>query len=148
MDWQTFWIREHNQEVIVRILPWAKSLYNSPLLLLLDIFSPFLGSSSGRAPETKALGLDKLDVQLNKETGKIIVGPDESTSVPNIYAFGDIGEVGYGEQMPGWQQKQSWHHSPGEKHSIITGFIFDYKNTTRCHARPHPSSQLEILFML
>lgn len=46
----------------------------------------------GRAPETKALGLDKLGVQLNKETGKIIVGPDESTSVPNIYAFGDIGE--------------------------------------------------------
>uniref|UniRef100_A0A669E123 Thioredoxin reductase 2 n=1 Tax=Oreochromis niloticus TaxID=8128 RepID=A0A669E123_ORENI len=46
----------------------------------------------GRAPETKALGLDKLGVQLNKETGKIVVGPDESTSVPNIYAFGDIGE--------------------------------------------------------
>ncbi|XP_020783907.1 thioredoxin reductase 2, tandem duplicate 2 [Boleophthalmus pectinirostris] len=46
----------------------------------------------GRAPETKVLGLDKLGVQLNKETGKIIVGADESTSVPNIYAFGDIGE--------------------------------------------------------
>lgn len=46
----------------------------------------------GRAPETKALGLDKLGVELNKETGKIIVGADESTSVPNIYAFGDIGE--------------------------------------------------------
>uniref|UniRef100_A0A3Q2WTK4 Thioredoxin reductase 2, tandem duplicate 1 n=1 Tax=Haplochromis burtoni TaxID=8153 RepID=A0A3Q2WTK4_HAPBU len=46
----------------------------------------------GRAPETKALGLDKLGVQLNKQTGKIVVGPDESTSVPNIYAFGDIGE--------------------------------------------------------
>lgn len=50
--------------------------------------------TSGRAPETKALGLDKLGVQVNKETGKIVVGPDESTSVPNIYAFGDIGEVG------------------------------------------------------
>uniref|UniRef100_A0A8C4IDF1 Thioredoxin reductase 2, tandem duplicate 2 n=1 Tax=Dicentrarchus labrax TaxID=13489 RepID=A0A8C4IDF1_DICLA len=46
----------------------------------------------GRAPETKALGLDKLGVQLNKETGKIVVGADESTSVPNIYAFGDISE--------------------------------------------------------
>lgn len=46
----------------------------------------------GRAPETKALGLDKLGVQLKKETGKIIVGADESTSVPNIFAFGDIGE--------------------------------------------------------
>lgn len=50
--------------------------------------------TSGRAPETKALGLDKLGVQLNKETGKIVVGAAESTSVPNIYAFGDIGEVG------------------------------------------------------
>ncbi|KAG7222078.1 hypothetical protein INR49_016648 [Caranx melampygus] len=49
-------------------------------------------SHSRRAPETKAMGLDKLGVQLNKETGKIVLGPDESTSVPNIYAFGDIGE--------------------------------------------------------
>ncbi|KAM9822574.1 thioredoxin reductase 2, tandem duplicate 2 [Syngnathus typhle] len=46
----------------------------------------------GRAPEAKALGLNKLGVQLNKKTGKIIVGVDESTSVPNIYAFGDIGQ--------------------------------------------------------
>lgn len=54
----------------------------------------FLPLAAGRAPETKALGLNKLGVQLNKETGKIVVGADESTSVPNIYAFGDIGEVG------------------------------------------------------
>ncbi|XP_056233167.1 thioredoxin reductase 2, tandem duplicate 2 [Seriola aureovittata] len=46
----------------------------------------------GRAPETKALGLDKVGMQLNNETGKIVLGADESTSVPNIYAFGDIGE--------------------------------------------------------
>ncbi|KAM9742927.1 thioredoxin reductase 2, tandem duplicate 2 [Menidia menidia] len=46
----------------------------------------------GRAPETKALGLDRLGVELNEESGKIIVGADESTSVPNIFAFGDIGE--------------------------------------------------------
>ncbi|XP_077457256.1 thioredoxin reductase 2, tandem duplicate 2 [Stigmatopora argus] len=46
----------------------------------------------GRAPETKALGLNKLGVQLDKETGKIIVGVDESTSVPNIYALGDISQ--------------------------------------------------------
>ncbi|XP_068616737.1 thioredoxin reductase 2, tandem duplicate 2 [Brachionichthys hirsutus] len=46
----------------------------------------------GRAPETKALGLDKIGVQLNKATGKIVVGADESSSVPNIYALGDIGE--------------------------------------------------------
>ncbi|XP_077943719.1 thioredoxin reductase 2, tandem duplicate 2 isoform X2 [Gasterosteus aculeatus] len=46
----------------------------------------------GRAPETKALGLDQLGVRLKKETGKILLGSDESTSVPNIFAFGDIGE--------------------------------------------------------
>uniref|UniRef100_A0A8C6KVG4 Thioredoxin reductase 2 n=1 Tax=Nothobranchius furzeri TaxID=105023 RepID=A0A8C6KVG4_NOTFU len=46
----------------------------------------------GRAPETKALGLDQLGVQLNKDTGKIVVGADEATSVPNVYAFGDISE--------------------------------------------------------
>ncbi|XP_029572508.1 thioredoxin reductase 2, tandem duplicate 2 [Salmo trutta] len=46
----------------------------------------------GRAPETKTLGLEKVGVKLNKESGKILVAADESTSVPNIYAFGDIGE--------------------------------------------------------
>ncbi|XP_038839176.1 thioredoxin reductase 2, tandem duplicate 2 [Salvelinus namaycush] len=46
----------------------------------------------GRAPETKTLGLEKVAVKLNKESGKILVAADESTSVPNIYAFGDIGE--------------------------------------------------------
>lgn len=48
---------------------------------------------AGRAPETKALGLDKVGVRINEQTGKIVVREDESTSVPNIYAFGDIGEV-------------------------------------------------------
>nr|XP_023858126.1 thioredoxin reductase 2, mitochondrial isoform X2 [Salvelinus alpinus] len=42
----------------------------------------------GRAPETKTLGLEKVGVKLNKESGKILVAADESTSVPNIYAFG------------------------------------------------------------
>lgn len=72
--------------------------------------------NSGRAPETKALGLEKLGVRLDKETGKIIVAVDESTSVPNIYAFGDIGEVGIvsshcadsrGEKSP-YDIKEKW----------------------------------------
>ncbi|XP_030647241.1 thioredoxin reductase 2, tandem duplicate 2 [Chanos chanos] len=46
----------------------------------------------GRAPETKTLNLDKVGVQLNPETGKIVVAPDEATSVPNVYAIGDIAE--------------------------------------------------------
>uniref|UniRef100_A0A8C8MKQ4 Thioredoxin-disulfide reductase n=1 Tax=Oncorhynchus tshawytscha TaxID=74940 RepID=A0A8C8MKQ4_ONCTS len=48
----------------------------------------------GRASETKSLNLEKVGVKLSKESGKIIVAADESISVPNIYAFVDIGEVG------------------------------------------------------
>ncbi|KAM9810888.1 thioredoxin reductase 2, tandem duplicate 2 [Neosynchiropus ocellatus] len=46
----------------------------------------------GRAPETKALGLVDVGVQLHEESGKVIVAADESTSVPSVYAFGDIAE--------------------------------------------------------
>ncbi|KAM6965580.1 thioredoxin reductase 2, tandem duplicate 2 [Aplochiton taeniatus] len=46
----------------------------------------------GRAPETKVLGLDKVGVKVNAETGKILVAADEATSVPGVFAFGDIGE--------------------------------------------------------
>ncbi|XP_056313426.1 thioredoxin reductase 2, tandem duplicate 2 isoform X2 [Danio aesculapii] len=46
----------------------------------------------GRAPETKTLNLEKVGVEISKETGKIIVAADEATSVPNIFAIGDIGE--------------------------------------------------------
>ncbi|RXN30805.1 thioredoxin reductase mitochondrial [Labeo rohita] len=46
----------------------------------------------GRAPETKTLNLEKAGVGINKETGKIIVAADEATSVPNIFAIGDIAE--------------------------------------------------------
>lgn len=68
----------------------------SSLLSCNVIFSMccFFPLNPGRAPETRVLGLDKLGVQLNKETGKIVLAADESTSVPNIFAFGDIGEVG------------------------------------------------------
>lgn len=72
--------------------------HREPLLGRNVIFS--LPRFPGRAPETKVLGLDKLGVQLNQETGKIVVGADESTSVPNIYAFGDIGEVRWRERTP------------------------------------------------
>lgn len=48
---------------------------------------------SGRTPETRALNLEKVGVKMNRETGKIIVSADEATSVPHIYAIGDIAEV-------------------------------------------------------
>ncbi|NXI15424.1 TRXR2 reductase, partial [Irena cyanogastra] len=46
----------------------------------------------GRAPDTKTLNLEAAGVKTNSETGKIIVDASEATSVPHIYAVGDITE--------------------------------------------------------
>nr|XP_033810372.1 thioredoxin reductase 2, mitochondrial isoform X1 [Geotrypetes seraphini] len=46
----------------------------------------------GRAPSIKSLNLENVGVKVNAETGKIIVDSFEATSVPNIYAIGDITE--------------------------------------------------------
>ncbi|NWR83396.1 TRXR2 reductase, partial [Furnarius figulus] len=46
----------------------------------------------GRAPDTKTLNLEAVGVKTNSETGKIIVDASEATSVPHIYAIGDITE--------------------------------------------------------
>ncbi|NWR33918.1 TRXR2 reductase, partial [Tachuris rubrigastra] len=46
----------------------------------------------GRAPDTKTLNLETVGVKTNSETGKIIVDASEATSVPHIYAIGDITE--------------------------------------------------------
>ncbi|XP_075754445.1 thioredoxin reductase 2, mitochondrial isoform X2 [Pelodiscus sinensis] len=46
----------------------------------------------GRTPDTKTLNLETVGVKINSETGKIIVDPKEATSVPHIYAIGDITE--------------------------------------------------------
>ncbi|XP_069476141.1 thioredoxin reductase 2, mitochondrial [Ambystoma mexicanum] len=46
----------------------------------------------GRAPETTSLNLEKVGVKLNTQSGKIIVDSLEATSVPHIYAVGDITE--------------------------------------------------------
>uniref|UniRef100_A0A8C3V1L1 thioredoxin-disulfide reductase (NADPH) n=1 Tax=Catharus ustulatus TaxID=91951 RepID=A0A8C3V1L1_CATUS len=46
----------------------------------------------GRAPDTKTLNLEAAGVKTNSETGKIIVDASEATSVPHIYAIGDITE--------------------------------------------------------
>lgn len=75
------------------ITPAAEQASNTCLSHAISI-SYLLSPVSGRAPESKALGLNKLGVQLDEATQKIVVGADESTSVPNIFAFGDISEVG------------------------------------------------------
>ncbi|KAL7839971.1 hypothetical protein SRHO_G00266290 [Serrasalmus rhombeus] len=46
----------------------------------------------GRAPETKTLNLKQVGVELNEDTGKVIVAADERTSVSNIFAIGDIAQ--------------------------------------------------------
>ena len=43
----------------------------------------------GREADTKALGLHDLDVEMNPRNGKLICR-NEQTSVPNIYAVGDV----------------------------------------------------------
>lgn len=47
----------------------------------------------GRAPETNYLNLEKVGVNIKPDTGKIMVDALEATSVPNIFAIGDISEV-------------------------------------------------------
>ncbi|OXB85019.1 UNVERIFIED_CONTAM: hypothetical protein H355_016141 [Colinus virginianus] len=46
----------------------------------------------GRVPEIEALNLEAVGVKTSSETGKIIVDASEATSVPHIYAIGDITE--------------------------------------------------------
>jgi thioredoxin reductase (NADPH) len=46
----------------------------------------------GRVPETKWLGVDKLGMKLHKWSGKILTATNEQTSIPNIYAIGDVAQ--------------------------------------------------------
>ncbi|XP_028904881.1 thioredoxin reductase 2, mitochondrial isoform X1 [Ornithorhynchus anatinus] len=46
----------------------------------------------GRAPETKALNLREVGVELNPSSRKIIVDAGETTSLPHVYAIGDVAE--------------------------------------------------------
>ncbi|XP_069850459.1 thioredoxin reductase 2, mitochondrial isoform X1 [Dipodomys merriami] len=46
----------------------------------------------GRVPETRSLNLEKAGVNTNPETQKILVDSQEATSVPHIYAIGDVAE--------------------------------------------------------
>ncbi|XP_056100365.1 thioredoxin reductase 2, mitochondrial-like, partial [Rhinichthys klamathensis goyatoka] len=75
------------QKEVVSVLEAGKGAYVSALTVI-----AFFSLSLGRAPETKTLNLEKVGVEINKETGKIILAADEATSVPNIFAIGDIGE--------------------------------------------------------
>ena len=45
--------------------------------------------ATGRAANTRGLGLEEAGVKLGAK-GEVLVGPDFATSVPNIYALGDV----------------------------------------------------------
>ncbi|XP_055976320.1 thioredoxin reductase 2, mitochondrial isoform X1 [Sorex fumeus] len=46
----------------------------------------------GRVPETRGLSLEKAGVSTNPSNQKIVVDATEATSVPHIYAIGDVAE--------------------------------------------------------
>uniref|UniRef100_J3QMN4 thioredoxin-disulfide reductase (NADPH) n=1 Tax=Mus musculus TaxID=10090 RepID=J3QMN4_MOUSE len=46
----------------------------------------------GRVPETRTLNLEKAGISTNPKNQKIIVDAQEATSVPHIYAIGDVAE--------------------------------------------------------
>ncbi|PVD24776.1 hypothetical protein C0Q70_15262 [Pomacea canaliculata] len=46
----------------------------------------------GRDPCTKGIGLENVCVELNSTTGRVLCNDQDQTSVPNIYAIGDIVE--------------------------------------------------------
>ncbi|XP_076854024.1 thioredoxin reductase 2, tandem duplicate 2 [Brachyhypopomus gauderio] len=56
-----------------------------------DVFDSVLWAV-GRAPDTAGLNLPEVGVQLDPDTGKIVVATDERTTVSNVYAIGDVAE--------------------------------------------------------
>jgi pyruvate/2-oxoglutarate dehydrogenase complex dihydrolipoamide dehydrogenase (E3) component len=54
-----------------------------------DIFDTVL-VAIGRDPVTKTLGLERVGVHVHPTTAKVLVDAAEQTSVPNIYAIGDV----------------------------------------------------------
>lgn len=46
----------------------------------------------GRVPETRNLNLEKAGVNINPESQKIVVDAQDATSVPHIFAIGDVAE--------------------------------------------------------
>lgn len=57
---------------------------------LVDIDCNTVLFAIGRVPCTKNIGLEKIGVNVDAKTGKVIVNEKEETNVSNIYALGDI----------------------------------------------------------
>lgn len=67
---------------------WSRKMGDFDLGTADDVFDTVI-MAIGRDPETSNIGLGKLGVKLNKDS-KIIVNQYDQTSVPHIYAIGDI----------------------------------------------------------
>lgn len=68
---------------------------NVKLTLLADGKNESLGVdkllvSVGRRPNTKGLGLEEIGVELDSKNGQVVAGTDYRTSVPTIFAIGDL----------------------------------------------------------
>lgn len=50
---------------------------------------------------TRALSLEAAGVQLDKDTGKIVVSANEETSVPHVFAMGDVAKVRFPFRLKG-----------------------------------------------
>lgn len=57
----------------------------------MDTFNTVLWAV-GRVPETGSLSLEKAGVNIHPESKKVLVDDGEATSVPHIYAIGDVAE--------------------------------------------------------
>jgi thioredoxin/glutathione reductase (selenoprotein) len=55
--------------------------------------------ATGRRPDTAALNLEAVGIQVDSNNGKVIVNNREETAVPNIFAIGDIIENGYNFEL-------------------------------------------------
>ena len=64
---------------------------NVPHMQRSDVFDTVF-AAVGRSADTSALGLDAVGVQYNLRNGKIFANAAEQTSVPHIYAIGDVME--------------------------------------------------------
>ena len=48
---------------------------------------------TGRRPLLTDMRLERVGISVSSLSGRVIVGEDDSTSLPHVYAIGDVAEV-------------------------------------------------------
>ncbi len=107
-------LRSYDQEIVEKLIgmsrekgidirmdfPFKSAVKQADGSLLIDGGDPSTGSGGmietdllmwavGRTPHTKGMGLEEIGVALDKD-GAVIVGDDNRSNVPSIYAVGDV----------------------------------------------------------